>query len=58
MHPRFEELLTTAGLTRIASQLREAAMPAVGITLEPMSGTQALATSKLGGRPDLLTYPR
>ncbi len=28
-------------------------MPAVGISLEPMSRTRALAVSKLGGRPDL-----
>lgn len=53
MHPQFEELVTSAGLSRIASQLRDASIPAVGMTLAPESAAQPLAASKLGGRPDL-----
>jgi len=59
MHPRFEQIVADAGLTRIASDLSDAALPAVGFSLEPKS-TDLMRSSKLGGRPDLppdLTWP-
>ena len=60
MHPLFEELLKEAGLTRIASQLREAATPAIGMALDPASTPRSIAASRLGGHPDLppgFTWP-
>ncbi len=53
MHARFDDLMATAGLTRISSQVREAARPAVGMSLHARTTGAPITASKLGGRPAL-----
>ena len=53
MHPRFEQLVTDAGLSRILPHLRAAALPAVGFSLERSMTPQPGGSSTFGGRPDL-----
>ena len=49
----FEKQAGEAGLSRIAPQLWESALPAVGFTLSPEGDPRPVGTSKLGGSPDL-----
>ncbi|MDX1962188.1 MAG: YwqG family protein [Pirellulales bacterium] len=53
MRPHIQKLITDVGLERAATQLLDAALPAIGISGKKVLSPCRIGSSKIGGRPSL-----